>query len=105
MLIHLVCLKVAIFNDADPSFLLNGCYILSEKYQVAVDSAELGLNISILPSICAHPGSVLRCQSSRGEAGAERTYAQTCFLKFGYIQHKSRLRSNLEDTFLLHGLI
>lgn len=107
MLIHLVCLKVAIFNSADPSCLLNGCCILSEKYQVAVDSAELGLNISILPCICVDSRSVLQCQSSRGEAGKERTYAQIyiLFLKIQVYLTQSRLHNKLEDTFLLDGLI
>ena len=93
MLIHLVCLI--------------GCYILREKYQVAVDSAELGLNIFILPCICVHSGSVLRCQSSCGEAGAERIYARTytLLLKIQVYLTQSRLYNKFEDTFLLDGLI
>lgn len=104
---HLVCLKVAIFNNADPSCLLNGCCILSEKYQVAVDCAELGLNISILPCVCAHSGSVLQCQTSCGEAEAERMHTQTyiLLLKIQVYLTLSRLHNKLEDTLLLDGLI
>jgi len=84
MLIHLFCLKVAVFSNADPSCLLNGCCILSEKYQVAVDSAELGLNISVLPCICVHSGSVLQCSPHVGRLEQkEPMHRHTChFLIF-----------------------
>lgn len=80
MLIHLICIKVAIFNNADPSHLLNGCYILSEKYHMA----ELALIISILSCICSPWASAAMSVQIWG-AGGERTYVQRWFSKFRFI--------------------